>query len=163
MKKIIPIVALILTISLIPKAQTVFSQNSDYRLVNLQANGTVPGNSIALTGYTINSDSSDEPIKDHAFYIHKNKSQKILGFVLLGGGATLLAVAAKGNTSLDGLGALVVVGALTTLSSIPLFISSAKNKRRSVFAMTKQKTAFGIPGKVSKNITGITMSIPIGK
>lgn len=63
-------------------------------------------------------------------YLQKSKGQKIGAWILLGTGAVIFGIAAPGNVSLDVLGPLVVVGAVATLASIPLFISSAKNKRK---------------------------------
>lgn len=63
-------------------------------------------------------------------YLQKSKNQKSYAWILLGSGAVIFGIAAPGNVSLDVLGPLVVVGAVATLASIPLFIASAKNKRR---------------------------------
>ncbi len=65
-----------------------------------------------------------------AEYLSKSKTEKVFAFILLGAGATTLLLLSKGNTDLGSIGVLVVVGGLATLASIPLFISSAKNKRR---------------------------------
>lgn len=72
-------------------------------------------------------------------YLHKSKSQKTVGFVMLGIGAGLVAVAAPGNVDFDTLGALVVVAGAAALVSIPLFISAAKNKRRARAASVQLK------------------------
>ena len=63
-------------------------------------------------------------------YLAKSKSQKTAAFILLGIGVTTLTIAAVGDLDLDALGAVVVVGGVTTIASIPLFIASGKNKRR---------------------------------
>ena len=63
-------------------------------------------------------------------YLQKSKSQKTTAFILLGIGATAVAIAAPGNVSFDVLPVLVIGGGLATLGSIPLFIASGKNKRK---------------------------------
>jgi len=67
-------------------------------------------------------------------YLAKSKSQKTAAFILLGIGATTLTIAAIGDLDLDAVGAVVVVGGVATIASIPLFIASGKNKRRAMKA-----------------------------
>ena len=67
-----------------------------------------------------------------ADYLKKSKTQKIAAWVLLGAGATMFIIAAPGNASFGTLGTLVIVGAVSTLSSIPLFIASGRNKRKAL-------------------------------
>ena len=76
-------------------------------------------------------------------YLQKSKHQKTAAWILLGSGVTVFAIAAPGNVSFDVLGTLVVVGSLSTLGSIPLFIASARNKRkaRAATAFFKKETA----------------------
>jgi hypothetical protein len=63
-------------------------------------------------------------------YLKKSRHQKTAAWVLLGSGAVLFAIAVPGKVSFDILGPMVVVGAAATLGSIPLFIGSARNKRK---------------------------------
>jgi hypothetical protein len=63
-------------------------------------------------------------------YLAKSKSQRIVGWVFLGAGATALAIASKGNVDFDILPVLVIGGGIAVLTSIPLFIGAAKNKRK---------------------------------
>lgn len=65
-------------------------------------------------------------------YLAKSKSQKTAAFILLGIGVTTLTIAAVGDLDLDALGAVVVVGGVATVASIPLFIASGKNKRKAM-------------------------------
>jgi len=67
-------------------------------------------------------------------YLAKSKSQKTAAFILLGIGVTTLTIAAVGDLDLDALGAVVVVGGVATIASIPLFIASGKNKRKAMNA-----------------------------
>ena len=142
MKKIILAVVLFLSFNLITKGQA---------------------SSPANTGNEFNSGSNSDTLSDHEFYLQKSKTQKVVAWVFLGSGATMLAVAAKGNTSFNSLGVIIVAGALATITSGILFHSAAKNKRAAKLAMTAQKTVIGLPIPAGKNITWLTLSIPIGR
>ena len=72
-------------------------------------------------------------------YLAKSKSQKTAAFILLGIGVTTLTIAAVGDLDFDALGAVVVVGGVATIASIPLFIASGKNKRKAMKASTSIK------------------------
>ena len=63
-------------------------------------------------------------------YLKKSKTQKIVGFVLLGAGAIAFISVSGGNTDFETLGAVVVAGAVSALASIPFFIASGRNKRK---------------------------------
>jgi hypothetical protein len=65
-------------------------------------------------------------------YLAKSKSQKTAAFILFGIGVTTLTIAAVGDLDLDALGAVVVVGGVATIASIPLFIASGKNKKKAM-------------------------------
>ena len=65
-------------------------------------------------------------------YLAKGKSQKTAAFILLGIGVTTLTIAAVGDLDFDALGAVVVVGGVATIASIPLFIASGKNKKKAM-------------------------------
>ena len=67
-------------------------------------------------------------------YLAKSKSQKTAAFIFLGIGVTTLSIAALGDVNFDALGVLVVVGGVSTIASIPLFIASGKNKRKAMKA-----------------------------
>jgi hypothetical protein len=64
-------------------------------------------------------------------YLKRSHGQKIAAFILLGGGATLIAIASPGNASFGTTEALGIAGGLLIIGSIPLFIASGKNRRRS--------------------------------
>ncbi len=127
-------------------------------------------------------DSSGTKINDYYAanpYLKKANNQKTAAWVLLGGGAVLTTIGVAvfpkdydpfgffynpGSSAKAGFASvLVVTGGLSMLGSIPLFIGARKNKLRANLSMTTQKAAFGLPGKISKKITGVTLSIPIGK
>jgi hypothetical protein len=63
-------------------------------------------------------------------YLQKSKRQKTGGFILLGVGATMIAIAAPGTVSFDVVPVLAIGGSAAVLGSIPLFIAAGKNKRR---------------------------------
>ncbi|TNF45046.1 MAG: hypothetical protein EP311_00060 [Cytophagales bacterium] len=62
-------------------------------------------------------------------YAEKASRQKTTGFILLAGGVTAITVALASDLSSDS-PSWLVAGSLTTLASIPFFVSAAKNKRR---------------------------------
>jgi hypothetical protein len=66
------------------------------------------------------------------FYLQKSKQQKTTGFILLGAGAVCLGIAAPGSVSFDALPVLVIGGGAAVIGSIPLFIASAKNKKKAM-------------------------------
>ncbi len=55
-----------------------------------------------------------------------------------------------------------VIGLCSIAGSIPLFISAGKNKHKAILAVRDQPAPAGLPIAVSKKITGLTISIPIG-
>ena len=58
---------------------------------------------------------------------------------------------------------IAIAGGGMMLGSIPLFIASARNKSKAKLSVSTQNTNLGIPKGINKNVTGITMSIPIGR
>ncbi len=79
----------------------------------------------------------------HTGYLQKSKHQKTAAFILLGGGSALiitgLLIGNNQNSSFGDAETGVIVGGIGLLSaigSIPLFIASAKNKRKANTATT---------------------------
>jgi len=68
----------------------------------------------------------------------RSKHQKTAGFVLLGAGVLLFAIAAPGEVSFDEAAVLAVGGGAAILGSIPLFLASGRNKRKA----RQMKTSF---------------------
>ena len=81
------------------------------------------------------------------YYLKKSKSQKTIAWVMVGAGVTVAAIGlaiSENNVTNDPLGYLssnkksdnnaivTLAGVGVALGSIPLFISSAKNKRRAI-------------------------------
>ncbi len=72
-------------------------------------------------------------------YLDQSDNQKKTAWILLGGGLVLTTIGVIGfgnsdflssNSNSDAYGYLILGGGVCTLSSIPLFISSARNARR---------------------------------
>ncbi|HEX5552579.1 MAG TPA: hypothetical protein VFX43_04960 [Chitinophagaceae bacterium] len=79
---------------------------------------------------------------NHQDYLQKSKNQKAGAWVLLGGGTAVLAITAiSAASSIDFSGPKksfpvipVSIGGAMILSSVPLFIASVRNKKRSIEA-----------------------------
>ena len=168
MKKIIVILTLLITTQIELKAQQEkqFSVVSNFRTLKTSA----------TTIYTLND--SNNVVKDYAYYMKKRRNNKIASFSLLGGGFIIAGIGALmypknydliwGNdaateSKADAATTVIVVGIAAMLTSIPFTILSSVNKRKANLMVTNQKTGFGVPANVSKDITGMTLRIPIGK
>lgn len=160
MKKIIVILTLLITTQIELKAQ----QQEQFAVVtNFKTLKTA-----ATTIYTL----SDSPVvvKDYAYYMHKSKDLRTAGLVTLGTGLVLsgiglLVIGGSGyNESNAGFGlAMMGLGAISGIISIPLMISGHVTRNKAKVLLKNQKTGFGLPQNVDRNITGITFQIPIGK
>ena len=99
------------------------------------------------------------------YYLSKSKSQKTIGWILLGGG---LALYIGGIATYSDLyddqdteaGIMVLTGSIATIASIPLFITAAKNKGRAEILLRNQNIPLGF--KSSKGLS-VGIGIPIGK
>jgi hypothetical protein len=123
------------------------------------------------------TEDSTKPKKDADYYIAKSNDQRTTAWVLLGGGALCTGIGVLifpkdygifGNSSETESKAtlsvvLSIVGFAAMISSIPVFVTAAKNKRKAMLLINNQKTGLGIPLNVGKDITGVTITIPIGK
>ncbi|HQW91517.1 MAG: hypothetical protein IPH68_05790 [Chitinophagaceae bacterium] len=109
------------------------------------------------------------PVKDYNYYTDKKKKLLTAGLVTLGGGLLLSGVgllSASNSNSFDTdatAAVLLIAGAAAGIASIPLMIMSGVYAHKAKLELRKQKTGFGVPSNVDKYITGITMTIPIGK
>jgi hypothetical protein len=103
-------------------------------------------------------------------YLQKSKNQKTAGFVLLGGGSALIITGfligdSKNSSFGDAATGAVLggVGVLSALGSIPLFIASAKNKRRannvSTFFKMERIPVIQHTSLVSRSYPSITVKI----
>ena len=85
---------------------------------------------------------SQTPALSKEDYLKKSKTQKTVGWVMLGGGVAMTTIGyviinqqvnddpLNAITTGQGYVVLMIAGAATALGSIPFFISSAKNARR---------------------------------
>lgn len=111
-------------------------------------------------------------------YLLKSRNQKTGAFILMGLGcaAVITGIIIESKNSVDNLystivdestnnsGAIIAgAGAGLILGSIPLFIASSRNKKKANVSAGSQPTGFGVPANIGKNITGISMTIPLGK
>lgn len=105
---------------------------------------------------------------------HKSKKQKTAAWICLGGGLALfttgiiidviyLPVSIIDNSEPLPASAQIAgfAGFAGITASIPLFIAASKNKHKAKLMLTNQKTAIGLPIAVPKNITSVTLSIPL--
>lgn len=93
---------------------------------------------------------SNEFNKD--YYLQKSKTQKTVGWILLGAGTTaIVAGIISGNKKNDdladvGVGVVAVVsGIVVDLVSIPFFVSAAKNNKRAATAVAFQFQPINLP------------------
>ena len=94
---------------------------------------------LSLLIFTLESfgQAQTSPEISKEFYLKKSKSQKKIGWILLGtglgiaaaGSAVLIGVEHGGEYGVEG-GPLLAVGSGIALSSIPFFISSSSNRRK---------------------------------
>lgn len=117
--------------------------------------------SLPVTSFCQKSNDSVPVIKTD--YLAKSKNQKTAAFILLGVGVTTLTIAAVGDLDFDALGAVVVVGGVATVASIPLFIASGKNKRKamkaSAFIKMEKATSFQRQSFVQSSYPAIAFKI----
>jgi hypothetical protein len=118
---------------------------------------------LVISAATFSQQIKSSPTLTKQDYLQKSKNQKTAAWVLLGGGIAMFAIAAPGNVSFDALGVLVVVGTVATLSSIPLFIASHRNKKKSMSLSFKNETAPQIQKSsfVYRSVPSLTLKISL--
>lgn len=85
---------------------------------------------LILAQTAFSQESAPNPVLTKSDYIHKSKSQKIAGFVLLGVGVGAIAAVSSGNASLNTTEVAVIAAGACVATSIVLFIASGRNKRK---------------------------------
>jgi hypothetical protein len=158
MKKSILMLGVIFLINLESKAQ----QESRYVAANSLS--TVKPVSFSMQAY-------GGPDKDADFYFQKSKNHRTVGWATLGGGIVLSGIGlliangdyATNSANSSTAATLTVAGAASGIVSIPFMIMASVYKHKAKAIVSSQKTGFGVPGNVSKDIVGITLQIPLGK
>lgn len=154
MKKIIFILGLIIIAQLQTKAQ---QENQFLAAANFTS---------LKTKY---SPVKNLPNKDYNYYMDKRKNNLTAGLVTLGAGVLLsgigLLIATNSSASLDDAatgGVITAIGAASGIASIPCMIMATVYKHKAKMQLSSQKTGFGVPPGVSKDIVGVTFKIGIG-
>jgi len=169
MKKIILALTCVAAIGMTTKAQQTEPSKTIGNYTAARTFLLVPTTTVLENKLTSASNGYD---KDYNFYNRRSRNMRIAGLSLLGGGLVLgvSALLVSGNdysTYSDSrdrtITTLFVLSAATGIASIPFMVLAHVNKSKARLAMKNQPTGFGVPANVHKNITGLTMSIPIGK
>ena len=168
MKKITPLMVLAAATFLNTKAQNHLMTDAGY-ISAPAANIDYSKKTFTASTNHIPSDSTGT-VKDHAYYIQKSKNQRTAGLVLLGAGLVAsgfgLLIGTGNNASFDDTQTGVTImgiGALSGIVSIPLMIMAHANRNKARLLLSSQKTGIGIPLKYGKELTGFTVSIPLGR
>ena len=117
-------------------------------------------------------------------YLEKSRKQKTTGFIMAGGGVVLFAIGggiylgsasetvvscftltgcSSDDGELGGGAAMMVIGGLAALGSIPVFISSGKNAKKAAQMSFRYEPTY-IPkyvGNVPRAIPSLNFSIPL--
>jgi hypothetical protein len=120
------------------------------------------------------SSGNNGPEKDYDYYMKKSKRSRNTGLILLGGGVLISGIGAilsfgngQGYTYNESKGdagaAMLLTGAAAGIASIPFMAVALGRSNKAKAMLSKQKTGFGVPSNVSKDITGVTLQIPLGK
>ena len=116
---------------------------------------------VSLGGYS--QTEKKDFSKDH--YLQKSKNQRTVGWILLGGGAAVgfagLIVATDDLwDEPDGLGTgltLFTVGAVSSLASIPFFLSARNNSQKAA-SLSMESQRYIIPGQ---ELSGIQLALSL--
>lgn len=135
---------------------------------------------LSLQNYAQQIPAVKKPYTSDELFL-KSKRQKTAAWICLGGGlglgATgLIITIVKGTTEVvsalvlqpeaqdyKGASALMLLGAAGIVGSIPLFVASGKNNQKARVMLKQEKVSFSLPGHSGSRITGLTLSIPLGK
>ncbi len=180
MKKTILTASLLLAIHFFVNAQIVASVNTENKFVCNDTKTCQPGihSNSNMTG--MKEFNVSEPISDYDRYMKKSYNKNTAAWILVSGGALCTVIGVinlsqaplyiwdsneqkKAENKANFGGTLAIIGIAAMLGSIPLFISSSIYKSKARLIISNQKTGFGIPHKYGKELTGVTLSIPIGR
>ena len=107
------------------------------------------------------------------YYKQKSKNQKITAWIMLGGGLTLDIIGINkavsemtvfsGPVKSSNTGeTLFVIGTVSALLSIPLFISSSRNKQRARILLSNHKIPLSFSSEKNNSIQSIGIGIQLG-
>lgn len=176
MKKIILILSLIAVNHMETKAQQETQSTTATYLTAIKFTSFPEQNTFSKNGYLSGKNDTD---KDYNYYMQKSKRQRTVGWVTLGSGIVLsgigLLIAGNSEPTTDIYGNLIdddnssiaavltIAGAASGIVSIPFMIMASSNRHKAKVILKAQKTGFGVPQNVDKNIMGVTMRLPIGR
>jgi hypothetical protein len=158
MKKSILMLSMICFINMESKAQ----QENWF----ITANSLIIANPVSLSIPAYNT-----PNKDADYYFRKSKNNRAVGWATLGGGILLSGIGlllangdyATNNANSNTADVLTIAGAVSGIVSIPFMIMAGVYKHKAKVMVSSQKTGFGVPQNVDKNIMDVTISLPIGR
>lgn len=166
MKKSLHLICLFVVLQVTANAQ--FTSSTSDNNQSLSLNRSYLTESLMFPGNQTNQFNSD-PVIDPQVYKKRKRTFLTVGLVLLGtglisGGAGLLLANDNSYDSRNGDAAatLLVVSAVTGIASIPFMSLSLAANNRYKAAIKSQPTAYGLPRNISKQVTGLSLSIPIG-
>ena len=181
MKKLILLALIFLSCRLATNAQqaNIGLLQNDMTAAEMPVNKiNVNSNHLFIASNVIKSIPNVETVFDKAYYLKKSRNNRIASFCLVGGGLVIAGIGAltfpkdydiifdnssEKENKADASTALIIVGCAAMLTSIPFTVMASVNKRKANLTVTSQKTGFGVPFYVRKNIPGITLKIAIGK
>lgn len=171
MKKMILTAALIISLSI-----AAFAQYSYLASTYSNVKGSYQAQYYS-SNYNYNEpDDSATVVKDSKYYKQVSRNQKIASYCFLGVGAAVVAIgfvtfpddgvlftSEKAEKEADQATTITCIGAALMLGSIPFTIVSGINRRKAKILMQAEKTGAGIPIPNSSSVTGLTISISLGR
>jgi hypothetical protein len=165
MYKILFTISLITAIGLITQAQVNFPVKAGSK--TLFAAHTPYTNNLQLIVLGNFRNDSSIRVKDYAYYMQKSKNHRTTGLVLLGAGVLasgiglLLATNPNSYDQSETAAVCFVIGFITGVTSIPFMATALGYRNKAKLMISTQKTGYGFPRKYGKDLTGLTLSIPI--
>ena len=83
-----------------------------------------------ITNFSFAQQTTKENKLSRQEYLQKSKNQKTFAWILLGAGAVSIVSVSSGKSSFNSTAAFAILGGISVISSIPLFIASSRNKRK---------------------------------
>lgn len=148
-------------------------------LIHVEPKAQEPLQFIAANNFPSDKTASfstpyNNPEEDYNYYMHKSKRSRNTGLILLGSGVLISGIGAIlsfGNgqgyaydeSKGDAGAVMLLTGAAAGIASIPFMAVALGRSNKAKAMLGTQKTGFGVPANVSKDIAGITLQIPLGK